>query len=564
MSDRPTSDGGRIDAFRALLSRRGTPGNRLLDDLARARLGSSSDSADWSPAVATPLGLPAAASLGPATFYADLAAPQGRRHVRVCTGAACFAATGGRPLDAVERALGVHAGEVSADGTVSLQAVRCLGHCYAAPAALDGLLACTGPGMADQLTGRGPRSVPGIPSTDTTGDPVLLSPGGAARDPWEVWRRTVTGSDPAEVQEQVAVSGLRGRGGAGYGVAAKWRSVRRSAGTVVVANGDEGDPGSYADRLLMEHHPQRVLAGLALACFACGASRGRVLVRSEYPMALASLRAAYEQASADGHFGPDVHGTGLRLEIEVCAGHGSYVAGEETALIASLEGRRGCAGARPPYPTERGLWDDPTVVGNVETLSALPWIMSRGGAAYARRGTRSEPGTKLVSLSERFARPGVYEVELGISLAHVVSRVGGGLKDGARLAVLQIGGPLGGFLRADGLDVALTDADLTARGAALGHGGLVAFDDTIAPTDVLRHIWQFAAAESCGACSPCRVGSRRGLELATAGGEPGEDWDRLAHVLEQASLCAFGRRLPAAVSSLARAYGQRLPKGWAS
>ncbi|MER6216976.1 NAD(P)H-dependent oxidoreductase subunit E [Streptomyces sp. NPDC001674] len=554
---------GRSDAFRALASRRERPGDRLLDELARARTGNVCDSTNWSPAVAARLGLPAASALGPATFYADLAAPHGRRHVRVCTGAACFAATAGHPLDAVEESLGLRAGGVSPDGSVSLQAVRCLGHCYAAPAALTDGHACTGPGLTDQITGRAPRTAPCVPGADATGDPVLLDSGPAAVDPLEIWRRTVTTSDPGSVHAHVAASGLRGRGGAGYGVAAKWRAVRHADDTVVVANGDEGDPGSYADRLLMEVHPRRVLAGLALACFACGADRGRVLVRSEYPVALTSLRRAYERACEEGHFGPDVHGTGRALQVEVCAGHGSYVAGEETALIASLEGGRGCARARPPYPTERGLWDAPTVVGNVETLAALPWIMSRGGAAYARRGTSSEPGTKLVSLSERFARPGVYEVELGTSVAHVVHGLGGGLKEGARLAVLQIGGPLGGFLPADGLDVPLADAELAARGTALGHGGLVAFDDSVGPADVLRHTWQFAAAESCGACSPCRVGSRLGLELATAGDNPGEDWVRLARVLEEASLCAFGRRLPAAVRSLARAYGQRFPAGWA-
>ncbi|MFB6613033.1 NAD(P)H-dependent oxidoreductase subunit E [Streptomyces sp. NPDC056367] len=563
MNGGQTSGAGRFDALRAVASRRGRPGDRLLDELSRARTANTCDSASWSPGVATRLGLPAASALGPATFYADLAAPHGRRHVRVCTGAACFAATGGRPLDAVEEELGLRAGGVSPDAAVSLQAVRCLGHCYAAPAALTDGRACTGPALADQIAGRAPCAAPSIPRADATGDPVLLGSGPAVVDPLEVWKRTVTASDPGDVHEQVAASGLRGRGGAAYGVAAKWKAVRLSDDTVVVANGDEGDPGSYADRLLMEVHPRRVLAGLALACFACGADRGRILVRSEYPAALAALHRTCEQAYTERHFGENVHGTGRALQVEVWAGHGSYVAGEETALIASLEGGRGCARARPPYPTERGLWDAPTVVGNVETLAALPWIVSRGGAAYARRGTPSEPGTKLVSLSERFARPGVYEVELGTSVEHIVSGLGGGLKDGARLAVLQIGGPLGGFLPADGLDVPLADTELAARGAALGHGGLVAFDDSLEPADVLRHTWQFAAAESCGACSPCRVGTRQGLELATAGSDPGEDWVRLARVLEEASLCAFGRRLPAAVRSLARAYGQRFPSGWA-
>lgn len=559
MEDLSPADEGRFDAFRALAARGGRPGGRLLEALAEARRRTPSTDTDWAPPVAARLGLPAAAALGPTTAYADLAAPHGRRHVRVCTAAACFAATGGRPLYAVERELGVRAGAVSPDGAVSLQSVRCLGHCYAAPAALDGTRPCAGPDLADQLGGRTPPAAPGIPASDATGDPVLLETGTAI---WDVWPRVVAGGTPEEVHGEVAVSGLRGRGGAGFPVAAKWASVRRSSQTVVVANGDEGDPGSYADRLLMERHSERVLEGLALACFACGAESGRVLVRSEYPAALAELRAARDQAYRDGRFGTDVHGTGRTLDVEVVEGFGSYVAGEETALIASLEGGRGCARARPPYPTRRGLWDAPTVVGNVETLAALPWIVRRGGAAYARRGVPEEPGTKLVSLSERFARPGVYEVELGTSVEHIVNRLGGGLKDGRRLAVLQIGGPLGGFLPADGLDVPLTDADLAARGAALGHAGLVAFDDTIDPADVLRHIWEFAAAESCGACSPCRVGSRRGLELAGAGGPSGEEWARLSRVLAEASLCAFGRRLPAAVRSLARAYGERLPEGW--
>jgi formate dehydrogenase iron-sulfur subunit len=311
----------------------------------------------------------------------------------------------------------------------------------------------------------------------------------------------------------------------------------------------------------MEADPGRVLEGLALACFACGARRGVVLVRSEYPRALARMREAVGQAYADGHFGPAVHGSATALEVQVVEGAGSYVAGEETALIAGLEGGRGCARPRPPYPTESGLWDAPTVVNNVETLAALPWIATRGGGAYARRGTRAETGTKLVCLSERFARPGCYEVELGTPVNRIVSELGGGLRDGAELSVLQVGGPLGGFLAPDALDVPLTESALAGRGAALGHAGLVAFDERLEPQEVLRHLWDFAAAESCGACSPCRVGSRRGQEMATAGTPPGAQYEHLLRLLSEASLCAFGRRIPEAVRSLARAYGDRLA-GW--
>ncbi|KUL22251.1 NAD(P)H-dependent oxidoreductase subunit E [Streptomyces regalis] len=553
----------RFDAFRALADRRGRPGGRLIESLAEARAGTADSPGTWAPAVATGLGLPAAAALGPAGYYADLAAPHGRRHVRVCAATACFAAQAGRHLAEVEHELGVTTDTVSPDGETSLQTVRCLGYCYTGPAALDGDTPCTGPTLAGQLAGHEPPRAPGIPAADATGDPVLLGGVVAGEPPWQVWPRTATTGAPDEVQRQVAASGLRGRGGAGFRVAAKWEAAGRAPGTVVVANGDEGDPGSYADRLLMEAEPERVLEGLALACFACGARRGVVLVRSEYPRALARMREAVGQGYADGHFGPSVHGTGIALDVEVVEGAGSYVAGEETALIASLEGDRGCARPRPPYPTQRGLWDAPTVVNNVETLASVPWIIARGGEAYARRGARGETGTKLVCLSERFARPGAYEVELGTPLLRIVTELGGGLKDGSELTAVQVGGPLGGFLGPDALDVPLTTADLAARGAALGHAGLVAFDQHVAPEEVLRHIWQFAAAESCGACSPCRVGSRRGLELASAGAPPGPEWGRLAHVLAEASLCAFGRRIPPAVHSLARAYGDRLA-GWES
>lgn len=533
----------------------------MIASLAEAGAGTADGPESWAPTVAAHDGLPAAAALGPASYYADLATPHSRRHVRVCAATACFAAQSGRHLTDVEDALGVVAGTASPEGDVSVQAVRCLGYCYAGPAALNGGTPCTGPTLADQLTGREPPSAPGIPAADDTGDPVLLGGVLSGEPAWQVWPTAVTTSTPDEVLGEVAASKLQGRGGAGFRVAAKWEAAGRAPGTVVVANGDEGDPGSYADRLLMEADPARVLEGLALACFACGARQGVVLVRSEYPAALARMREAVGRAYADGHLGPSVHGTATALDIRLVEGAGSYVAGEETALIAGLEGGRGYARPRPPYPTERGLWDAPTVVNNVETLAAVPWIVRRGGEAYARRGTPAETGTKLVCLSERFARPGCYEVEIGTPVLRIVTELGGGLKDGAELAALQVGGPLGGFLAADGLDVPLSEAGLSARGAALGHAGLVAFDRRVAPQDVLRHVWEFAAAESCGACSPCRVGSRRGLEMASAGTPPGREWERLSRVLAEASLCAFGRRIPPAVQSLARVYGDRLT-GW--
>ncbi|GAA3235734.1 NAD(P)H-dependent oxidoreductase subunit E [Nonomuraea helvata] len=548
-----------FDAFRALADRRGRPGGRLVEALAQAASETLSGPEAWAPEIARRFGLPAAAGLGPASFYADLATGHGRRHVRVCTATACFAAQGNRHLPEIERALGIESGEPTPEASV--QPVRCLGYCYAGPACLDGATPCSGPSVAEQVAGRVRPYAPPIPVADVTGEPVVLAGIVAGQPAWRSWVETVGRRTPEQIASQVAVSGLRGRGGAGFPVAGKWAAAGRSPDTVVVANGDEGDPGSYADRLLMEEDPGRVLEGLALACLACGARRGVVLVRSEYPRALARMRAALAQAYEDGHLGTRVHGSDVDLDVEVVSGAGSYVSGEETALIAGLEGGRGCARARPPYPTGKGLWDAPTVVNNVETLAAVPWIVRHGGHAYARRGTPSETGTKLVCLSERFARPGCYEVELGTPLRRIVTELGGGLRDGARLAVLQVGGPLGGFLPEDELDVPLSEAALGRLGAALGHAGLVAVDHRPAPEDVLRHVWGFAAAESCGACSPCRVGSRRGLELATAGGPPGEAYARMLELMSRASLCAFGRRVPAAVRSLARAYGDRL-RGW--
>ncbi|MGD0377182.1 MAG: NAD(P)H-dependent oxidoreductase subunit E [Streptosporangiaceae bacterium] len=545
----------RFDPIAARAVRRGRAADGLLDAV-RATAGGTGPDHDAIARIAGTLGLPRASVRGPATFFADLAAPHGRRHVRVCTAAACFAARSGAHLAEAERALGVTAGHGNAQ--VSLQQVRCLGFCYAGPACLDGDQPNVGADLAAQLAGLARPVAPPIPVSSAVDEPVVLAGIVAGRPAWRQWPRVARDGSRDEIVAQVAASGMCGRGGAGFPVARKWNAVSGATGVVVIANGDEGDPGSYADRLLMEEDPDRVLEGLALACFATGARRGVVLVRSEYPLALARMRAAVLRAREAGHLGSAVHGGDVDLDIDIAEGVGSYVTGEETALIAALEGKRGTVRRRPPYPTSQGLWDAPTVVNNVETLAAVPWIVERGGAAYARLGTEAERGTKLVCLSERFARPGCYEVQLGAPLRWIVEDLGGGLRDGGKLIALQVGGPLGGFIGADDLDITLTEADLARRGAALGHAGLVAFDERVSGTALLRHAWGFAAEESCGACSPCRVGSRRGPELVR--GEPTGEYRRLLQVMQSASLCAFGRRVPPAVRSLARLYPEL--SGW--
>jgi len=337
-------------------------------------------------------------------------------------------------------------------------------------------------------------------------------------------------------------------------VARKWLTAREFASTEdchVVCNGDEGDPGSFADRLLMESDPHGVLEGVALAALAVGARRAWVYVRSEYPAARDRLRAAVAAASAAGHLDA--------LEIEICEGAGSYVAGEETALIHSLEGLRGAAAARPPFPAQEGLFGRPTVLNNVETLRAIPWIVANGGAAYAARGTRCSHGTKLVCLNSRFARPGVYEVELGTSVREICERLGSGLRDDHELRCLQIGGPLGGYLGPGELDVPLSFEGLRAAGVELGHGGLVAFDARVSGRDLLLAAWRFAAQESCGSCVPCRVGSRRGLELAEAGDVAA--LEPILDVMQTASLCGFGQGVPGPIRDLLRIYRDELGNG---
>ena len=514
-------------------------------------------------AAAAELHVPVAAVHGAATFYDDLArTPRGKRHVRVCEGTACFAADRGRHVGEVERALGVSAGSCREDGSVSVQAVRCIGFCYAAPALLDGTVPHAGPELATKLT-RGPADAPPpIPVAAIT-KPVVLAGILEGDDPWQHWPEVVTSWSPQRLIDELAASGLRGRGGAGYPVAAKWSAAAAGqAPRYVVANGDEGDPGSFCDRVLMEQDPHRVLAGLAYAGHAVGAERGYVYVRSEYPAALESLSAAVAEATSAGHLGRNLHGTTSCFEVMVVEGAGSYVAGEETALLHALEGRRGAVRPRPPYPTSSGLFGAPTAVNNVETLSAVPWIVDRGGEAFAGLGRAPETGTKLVCLNEAFTAPGVYEVELGMPIRRIVDVLGGGLRDGRRLRSVQVGGPLGGFLSPEELDVPLLESALAAYGVALGHASLIAFDDRVPAAELLRHVWRFAALESCGTCAPCRIGSGRGAALAervVAGdGSALAEQQPLLATLETASMCAFGRGVPGSIRSLMRVYADEL------
>ena len=500
-------------------------------------------------AAAAATGLPEATVHGVATFYDDLLAPRGARHVRVCTGTACFAATGGAHERAIAEGLGVAPGERSADGSVSLAETVCLGFCHSAPAVRDGDVIDAGAGVVDRVLAGTTRAAPEPPGRSLLAEPVLTAAGD-----WSGLRRALAESTPDELTAAVDAADLRGRGGAWFPAGRKWAFARGTppGQRYVVANGDEGDPGSYIDKHLMERAPALVLEGMALAAFAVGATEGFILVRSEYPRARPALEAAIAAARADGLLGRDILGSGLDFDVHVVDGAGSYVVGEETALLACLHGLRGTVAARPPFPAERGLYGRPTVVHNIETLANVPVIAARGAQAYRDLSPASpNAGSKLVCFNERFARPGVVEVPFGISVRELCEDIAGGLADGRSIIAVQIGGPLGGILPASLLDTPFDTAPLAEHGCMVGHGSIVAFDETTAMRALATHLLAFGAHESCGTCFPCRIGLQRAHEeFASGAAVDRERLEALLETLEVASLCAHGGGMPAPIRSL--------------
>jgi len=386
--------------------------------------------------------------------------------------------------------------------------------------------------------------------------------------------RALSTMTPDVVLGEVVASGLRGRGGAGFPTGTKWSlaapHARAAPEAYVVCNADEGDPGSYIDLHILERDPYALVEGMALAGFAIGAGKGVVYVRSEYPDAARVLRGAVREARANGLLGSAILGSSFSFDIDVVEGAGSYVCGEETALLRSVEGLRGMVTARPPFPAERGLFDAPTVVQNVETLANVGWIVRHGGAAYAALGVGKSRGTKVVCLNSLFARPGLYEVPLGTSVRVIVDSLGGGLASGRAIKCVQIGGPLGGILAGDALDVPLGFEELDAVGALLGHGGIVAWDETTDARSIALHLLEFCDEESCGKCFPCRIGARRGVEIARRLFAPRDRahierdlalLGELPETLKPGSLFAHGGGIPAPIRSLLDRYPDEMRAG---
>lgn len=383
-------------------------------------------------------------------------------------------------------------------------------------------------------------------------------------DAWEAagggagLRRALT-MDPAAVVAEVTESGLRGRGGAGFPTGIKWETVRTAAGDVkyVCCNADEGDSGTFADRMLLEGDPLTLIEGMVVAAYAVGARAGYIYVRSEYPDAIAVLREALDVARARGLLGRAIFGSDLEVDLDVRVGAGAYICGEETSMLESLEGKRGEVRAKPPIPALHGLFAAPTVVNNVLSFGAVPMILADGGAAYAALGTGRSRGTQVFQLAGNIARGGIVETDFGISVRDLVEDFGGGTRSGRPVKAAQIGGPLGAYVPASRFDLAMDYEELAGAGAMLGHGGIVVFDDTMDASAMARFAMEFCAQESCGKCTPCRVGSRRGVEvLDSLRGGPPEDrarglvlLDQLCTTMEKGSLCAMGGLTPLPVRS---------------
>jgi len=378
-----------------------------------------------------------------------------------------------------------------------------------------------------------------------------------AEDGYLALAKVLTEMTPEKVIDEIIASGLRGRGGAGFSAGKKWSLARvvNETPKYLTCNADEGDPGAFMNRRVLEGDPHSVLEGMIIAAYCVGASRGYVYCRAEYPIAVRTLNIAIQQARALGLLGENILGTGFSFDLEVRKGAGAFVCGEETALIASIEGKRGEPRPRPPFPAQKGLWNKPTNNNNVETYANVPQIILKGASWYASMGTELSKGTKTFAIAGDVKNTGLIEVPLGITIREIVYDVGGGIKDDKGFKAVQIGGPMGGCLPAQHLDLPVDYASLLSAGAMMGSGGLVVMDDETCMVDIARYFMDFTQDESCGKCTPCRVGNRRILEIleriCKGQGRDGdiETLEYLCQEIIATSLCGLGQGAPNPVVS---------------
>ena len=369
---------------------------------------------------------------------------------------------------------------------------------------------------------------------------------------YEAARKALTEMTPEEVIEEIKTSGLRGRGGAGFPTWFKWNAARQSEGTVkyIVCNADEGDPGAFMDRSVLEGDPNSLLEGMIIGGYAMGACEGIIYVRAEYPLAIARLEIALSQARERGFLGRNIFGTDWDFDIRIKAGAGAFVCGEETALIASLEGQRGMPRLKPPFPAQKGYWQKPTNINNVETYANVAWIILNGGAAFASYGTEKSKGTKVFALAGKIKKGGLVEVPMGLPLKDVIFETGGGIKKDKSCKAVQMGGPSGGCIPAELFDTPVTYEDINKTGAIVGSGGMIVMDENTCMVDMARYFLDFTRKESCGKCNYCRIGTKRMLEIleriTEGNGRDGdiELLEELALKVREGAMCGLGQTAP--------------------
>jgi formate dehydrogenase iron-sulfur subunit len=515
-------------------------------------------------------------------FYDELSQQEPAEHnLKICNGEACRAAGCDRIIERCEDELGVSVGEVSATGT-RLKHVACLGYCGLGPNAMvDDVPVClAGDGALDEVLNHLQNgSAHSLQEPSNTiyrpadgkpcivlrhaGEDVLGIEQARAKGIYAALEKALA-MPPQAVVDQITASQLRGRGGAGFPTGIKLQTVRDSEAPdgsgrrFIVVNFDEGDAGSYIDKELIETDPHSQIEGVLIAAHATGAQQAYIYARFEYPRARRILEVAVAEARDAGLL--------QSCEISVVRGQGAYICGEETSLLRSLEGVPALVSIRPPFPAQEGLWRCPTAVNNVETIHTLPWIIDHGGDAYAALGNDKSRGTKVLSLNTRVQRPGVYEVELGMTLREVIFDLAGGMEDGQVLKAVQVGGPLGGLLPESLLDTPLEFEAMTAAGALLGHGGIVVYSEDDDLVKIGRGLFHFCAVESCGKCFPCRIGAVRGTELFDQMIETGVTDQRLAllsdlcETMKYGSLCAMGGMTPAPIESIVEHFPEELDR----
>lgn len=380
------------------------------------------------------------------------------------------------------------------------------------------------------------------------------------RGGFEALRKILAEMTSSEVRDEITQSGLRGRGGAGFPTGLKWTTVAKAEGKqkYVICNADEGDPGAFMDRSVLESDPYRILEGMAIAAFAVHATDGYIYCRAEYPLAVARLRTAIRSAQRAGLLGAGIADTSFSFDVQIRLGAGAFVCGEETALIASVEGKRGTPRPRPPYPAVEGLFDCPTLINNVETFANIPTIIRKGAAWYADIGIGKSKGTKVFALAGRIVNTGLVEVPMGMSLREIIYDIGGGIIGGRPFKAVQTGGPSGGCIPAEHLDMPVSYESLIELGSFMGSGGMIVMDDTSCMVDVAKYFMDFCRDESCGKCVPCRVGTTQLwmlLDLITQGRATMDDLaqlERLAGLVQRMSLCGLGQGAPNPIFSTLR------------